>query len=304
MRERLGFVTNCLARRLEKGEPFEDLVLGFGRAGFAHVEIRDGGYLRASDFGEDLSALEALAERTGAADWKMICRRLHEPGGRAPAEPSAPDRSALERLRRFLTAARSLRLSYAIAHPWTRAPADLAADTAAIARAKMIAYLLGPEAARLRLVDLEAAAEPEPAVAAGNLRRYGALLPGLPVVLAVENARAPALTVLALAVRGGARLAYDAANDFDAAGAPLGSIEGFWSALRREQLASVHLKQRTAQGVTARLAGGYVDFQALVSRLAALGYAGDLLLEYAASDEPLEDALASRRYLAAGGAPW
>jgi sugar phosphate isomerase/epimerase len=301
VRERLGIVTNCLARRLEKGDAFEALILAFGREGFTQVEIRDGDYLRASDFGELLDGLEALMGGLAAADWKKLCRRLREPAAGGPVGEARRDQRLIERASRFLGASRPLVMSFATAHPWLSVPSDPAADSERIARAKRLAYLLCPEAPRLRLVDPAAAAPPSPAVAVANLKRYQALAPELAVGLAVENARFAAEAVLEIAVKAGVRLAYDEANCFAADGSPLGSSAAFWSAVHADQLASVHLKQKTAAGVAARLAEGWVDIPALLARLAERGYQGDLLLEYSATDQPLEDALASWRYLMAGG---
>ena len=117
------------------------------------------------------------------------------------------------------------------------------------------------------------------------------------MVFAVENARQPATFTLDLAVQGGAQLTYDEANTYQPDGTRLNTPEAFWSAVKMEHLTSVHFKQKTAEGVLSQVVDGFVDFRAIAHRLREGNYAGDLLLENTATDQPLVDAIRSREYL-------
>ena len=94
-----------------------------------------------------------------------------------------------------------------------------------------------------------------------------------------------------------ALLAYDEANSYRSDGTTLEAPTAFWSALAMRELTSVHFKQKAPAGVLPCLAEGFVDFAAILRRLRKKGFTGDLLLENAPSESPLEDALQSRAYL-------
>ena len=187
--------------------------------------------------------------------------------------------------------------SYAMSFQWLTRPEDAAADDRRIADAMKLAYLLNPSQPRLRLVSLEPVEEIDADTAASNLKRYRSLMPACPVTLAVENALHPAPLILRLALAGGVMLAYDEANNYRSDGTTLNTPDEFWQSARVEHLASIHLKQKSDQGVSARLGEGFVKIPALVDRLRSMDYSGDLLLEYKATENPLEDAIASRDYL-------
>ena len=70
-----------------------------------------------------------------------------------------------------------------------------------------------------------------------------------------------------------------------------------YQAVEVRDLTSVHFKQKNSQGILTQVKDGFVDFRAIIHRLAQEGYTGDLLLENAPSDQPLEDAIKSRDYL-------
>ena len=93
------------------------------------------------------------------------------------------------------------------------------------------------------------------------------------------------------------KLAYDEANTYGIDGIPVNPPEAFWDAVKIDSLASVHIKQKTAEGITPEICDGYVDFKAILGRLKTGGYDSDLLLENAPTDRPLEDAVKSREYL-------
>ena len=77
----------------------------------------------------------------------------------------------------------------------------------------------------------------------------------------------------------------------------LGNTKLFWESVEIRQLISVHLKQKNHVGVRARLGEGFVDLPVLLNRLLHLSYAGDWLLEYRATDQPIHDAIHSREVL-------
>jgi hypothetical protein len=113
----------------------------------------------------------------------------------------------------------------------------------------------------------------------------------------VENALYPAQEILDLARRAGVLVAYDEANNYLNDGSILNTPDEFWQAVRIENLASVHLKQKNDRGVSTRLEDGFVDLCAIVDRLQVAAYSRDILFENAPSDNPLEDAIQSRNYL-------
>lgn len=294
--EKLGIVTNIWTKRIDDGDRFEHLTRQFGDHGFKDMEVREGDYLRNSEFGALIGDVETAMGRYTDAQWKVICDAIWE--GRQDPAVAAGDRALFARVSAFVELARDLTLSYAMSHAWLAAPEDLEADSQKIIQAKKLAYLLCPANARLRIVGLApTGGKTDPQAAVENVERYRSLLPNCPMVFAVENSRQPATFTLDLAVQGGVLLTYDEANTYRDDGTPLNPPEAFWNAVRMENLTSVHFKQKTADGVLSQVSDGYVDFAAIGKRLVAGGYTGDLLLENTPTDQPLEDAIASREYL-------
>ena len=123
------------------------------------------------------------------------------------------------------------------------------ADAQQIIKSKKLAYLLCPKRPRLRLVDLETEGDIDEFAAIANLKHHAALLPDYPMIFAVENARQTATLTLKLAVAGGAKLTYDETNTYRANGTTLNPPDEFWSAVKIEDLTSVHFKQKTEDGV-------------------------------------------------------
>jgi len=290
MLSKLGIVTNIWAARLEAGDRFEDLLAQFSKNGFRYMEIRDGDYLRKSEFGQFLHGLESAMARYSDEQWRQICEGVE-------AIIKQEDQSTFKRFRSFSQLASDVEISYAMAHPWLDRYEETNADDAIIIQAKKLAYLLCPRAARLRLVDPEFSGEVDVSTAVSNLKRYSALLDRYPIVFAIENAKPPATITSDLSVQGGVMLAYDEANTYGTDGVPVNPPEAFWDAVKMDSLTSVHIKQKTADGVTSQIHDGYVDFKAIFARLKAGGYDNDLLLENAPTDQPLEDAIRSREYL-------
>jgi sugar phosphate isomerase/epimerase len=296
MFEKLGVVTNSWAKSMEDGNRFEDLVALFARNGFRHLEVRDGDYLRQSEFGRFIHEIEEAAAGYKHQDWQRICDEIHT-AKVTDAVGREEHRTVFDRLVNFFQMSQGVVFSYALSHPWLSRPADIEAENDHITRAIKLTYLLCPHQARLRLVALEPVDPVDGQTAISNLKRYGSLLPDYPVTLAVENALQPAPLILELAVAGGALLAYDEANNYQSDGSALNTPEEFWRAVKLEDLASIHLKQKASQGVLARLGDGFVDIAALIERLRDCGYSGDLLLEYLPTAEPLADAIESRTFL-------
>ena len=294
--EKLGIVTNIWTKRIDDGDRFEDLARQFGDHGFKDMEVREGDYLRNSEFGGLIGEIEAAMGCYTDDQWKAICDAIWK-GGQDPAV-TADDGDLFARVSAFVELARDLKLSYAMSHSWLGAPENLEADTQQIIQAKKLAYLLCPANARLRIVGLApTGGKADPQAAVANVERYRSLLPNCPMVFAVENSRQPATFTLDLAVQGGALLTYDEANTYRDDGTTVNPPEEFWSAVKMEDLTSVHFKQKTADGVLTQVSDGYVDFAAIGKRLVAGGYKGDLLLENTPTDQPLEDAVSSRVYL-------
>ena len=293
--KRLGIVTNIWTKRMEDGDRFEDLARQFGDQGFKDMEVREGDYLRNSEFGSLVGEIEASMGRYTDEQWKAICDAIWG-AGQDPAV-TAEDSALFARVSAFVEQARDLTLSFAMSHSWLSAPEDLEADTQQIIQAKKLAYLLCPANARLRIVGLAPTGGVDPQAAVANVERYRSLLPNCPMVFAVENSRQPATFTLDLAVQGGALLTYDEANTYRDDGTTVNPPEVFWNAVKMEDLTSVHFKQKTADGVLTQVGDGYVDFAAIGKRLEAGDYKGDLLLENTPTDQPLEDAVSSRVYL-------
>ena len=296
MFDKLGIVTNIWAHRLEAGDRFEDLEAVFRKNGFQHMELRDGDYLRHTEFGEFLGKIEAAMAHYSDDQWKTICDTL------ANIQPCGDllkpeDLSLFSKMGEFKEKTSNIVFSYAMAHPWHVLPENAEADNHRIVQAKKLAYFLYPDQARLRLVDPEFGGEVDTASTVANLKRYLGVLFNYPLILAVENAQKPATVTLDLALKGGVKLAYDEANTFGDDGEALNPPDAFWDAVGMDVLTSVHIKQRTAAGISTQIDDGYVDFRVILSRLKTGGYAGDLLLENAPTDDPLQDAIKSREFL-------
>lgn len=297
MFQQLGIVTNIWTKRLKRGDQFEDLIAQFSAHGFRHMEVRDGEYLRNSPFGHFIQEIERAMTRYTDAQWKEICD-IQWRDGDGDKLIREEDQELFVRVRHFIGKIKYLVLSYAMTYPWLSPPVDMEEDNQRIIQAKKLAYLLCPHQARLRVVDLTSTGEYSPPLAIANLQRYRSLLPSYPVVFAIENSESqPATVTLDLAVQGGVKLTYDEANTYRLDGTPLNEPEAFWKAVSMETLTSVHFKQKTAEGVLARVGEGFVNFAAIAQRLHAQEYAGDLLLENKPTDQPLEDAIQSREYL-------
>ncbi len=302
MFERLGIVTNIWAKEMEDGARFDDLMVLFGENGFREMEVREGDYLRNSEFGVLITALEEAMLVYSDNEFKSICDAVWN----GPTTTTTTDGFNLndtehvklfEELVDFVQKASGLTLSYAMSHPWLSAPHDIQADNQKIVIAKKLAYLLCPARARLRLVDLDTEGEIDENIAIDNLKRYNTLLPEYPTVFAVENARQSATLTLELAVTGSAKLTYDETNTYLADGTTINSPEEFWREVEMDDLTSVHFKQKTEVGVLSEVGDGFVDFKAIAHHLQSGNYTGDLLLENAPTTQSLTDALNSREYL-------
>ena len=292
MFEKLGIVTNIWAEEIENGVRFDDLMVEFGANGFKDMEVREGDYLRNSEFGELIQRIEAAMSAYTDTDFKVICNAVWT------GEPSQMEhRTLFEAFAVFAQKASGLTLSYAMSHPWLSAPTDSDADTQQIIKAKKLAYLLCPQRPRLRLVDLDTEGDVDESAAITNLKRYTALLPDYPMIFAVENARQTATLTLKLAVAGGAKLTYDETNTYRADGTTLNPPDEFWAAVKMTDLTSVHFKQKTEDGVLSEVGDGYVDFRTIAGHLKTRHYTGDLLLENTPTTRSLQDALRSREYL-------
>ena len=296
MYEKLGIVTNIWAKRMGSGDSFEDLASQFGENGFREMEVRDHNYLRNSAFGDMMREIEAAMGAYTDEGWKAICEALwHDTSWSELIK--VEHKSLFDKVSEFQRKMSDLTLSYAASHVWLAEPDDLHADNKRIIEAKKFAYLLCPHAARFRIVDVETDGNIDTEVAVANVQRHKSLLPSYPMVFAVEHGRQSATWTLGLARHSGCPLIYDQANTFRSDGTASNRPEDFWSTVRNEDLASVHIKQRTADGFSTQIADGFVDFKSILKHLTRLGYKGDLLIENTATDQPLEDALVSREYL-------
>ena len=292
MFEKLGIVTNIWSEEVENGARFDELMVEFGTNGFKDMEVREGDYLRNSEFGELVQQLEfAMSEYTDS-EFKTICDAVWNGQAHETKHPAL-----FEAVASFAEKASELTLSYAMSHPWLSVPNDKEADTQQIVSAKKLAYLLCPARPRLRLVDLDTEGEIDEAAAIANLKHYNALLPDYPMIFAVENARQTATLTLKLAVAGGAKLTYDETNTYRADGTTVNPPDEFWGAVKMTDLTSVHFKQKTEAGVLSEVGDGFVDFSAIAEHLKTQHYTGDLLLENTPTAHSLQDALRSREYL-------
>ena len=292
MFEKLGIVTNIWAEEIENGARFDDLMVEFGANGFKDMEVREGDYLRNSEFGQLIQNLESAMPAYTDAEFRILCDAVWT------GQPYQTQQVRLfEEIAVFTQKASGLTLSYAMSHPWLSRPIDREVDTHRIIKAKKLAYLLCPKRPRLRLVDLETEGDIDESVAVANLKHYNALLPSYPMIFAVENARQTATLTLKLAVAGGVKLTYDETNTYRADGTTVNLPTEFWNAVKMPDLTSVHFKQKTGAGVVSEVGGGYVNFRAIAEHLKIRHYAGDLLLENAPTVHSLRDALRSREYL-------
>ena len=292
MFEKLGIVTNIWAEEIENGARFDELMVEFGANGFKDMEVREGDYLRNSEFGQLIQELEAAMPAYTDAEFRTICdavwtERTYE----------SKHATLFKEIASFTEKASGLTLSYAMSHPWLSQPTDSEADTQQIIKAKKLAYLLCPERPRLRLVDLDTEGDIDESAAVANLKHYSAILPDYPMIFAVENARQTATLTLKLAVAGGAKLTYDETNIYRADGTTMNPPDEFWAAIKMTDLTSVHFKQKTEDGVLSEVGDGYVNFRAIAAHLKTRHYTGDLLLENTPTAHSLQDALRSREYL-------
>ena len=262
MFEKIGIVTNIWTEEINNGARFDDLMVAFGANGFRDMEVREGDYLRNSEFGELIQQLESAMLEYTDSEFRTICDAVWN--GQAQETKHS---SLFEAVASFAEKASGLTLSYAMSHPWLSAPNDEEADTQQIISAKKLAYLLCPRRPRLRLVDLNTEGEIDEAAAIANLKHYSALLPDYPMIFAVENARQTATLTLKLAVAGGAKLTYDETNTYNADGTTVNPPDEFWGAVEMEDLTSVHFKQRTEDGVLSVVGDGFVDFGAIAEHL-------------------------------------
>ena len=292
MFEKLGIVTNIWAEEIDNGARFDDLMVEFGANGFKDMEVREGDYLRNSEFGELVKQIESAMPAYTDAEFKGICDAVWT------EKPFQTEhRPLFEAFADFTRKAEGLTLSYAMSHPWLSTPTDSEADTQQIVKAKKLAYLLCPERPRLRLVDLNTEGDIDEPAAIANLKHYAALLTDCPMLFAVENARQTATLTLKLAVAGGTKLTYDETNTYRADGTTLNPPDEFWAAIKMTDLTSVHFKQKTEDGVLSEVGDGYVNFRAIAGHLKTRGYTGDLLLENTPTSHALQDAIQSRAYL-------
>ena len=292
MFEKLGIVTNIWAEEIANGASFDELMVEFGANGFKDMEVREGDYLRNSDFGQLIEELEIAMSVYTDAEFRTLCDAVWT------KQPYQTKHVTLfEAIAGFTQKASGLTLSYAMSHPWLSPPVDNEADTQQIIKAKKLAYLLCPERPRLRLVDLDTEGDIDASAAIANLKHYAVLLPEYPIIFAVENARQTATLTLKLAVAGGAKLTYDETNTYRADGTTVNPPAEFWSAVKMTDLTSVHFKQKTETGVLSEVGDGYVDFRTIAEHLKTRHYTGDLLLENTPTAHSLQDALRSREYL-------
>lgn len=299
MFERLGIVTNIWAKEIENGTRFDDLMVEFGANGFRDMEVREGDYLRNSEFGSLIKKLEEAMLDYTDAEFKTLCDAVWDSDFTIDGFDLKKTKHAalFKEIAEFAQKAAGLTLSYAMSHPWLSKSTNSEKDTQKIVVAKKLAYMLCPIRARLRLVDLDTEGEIDESAAIANLKLYASLLPEYPMIFAVENARQSAVLTLRLAVAGGAKLTYDETNTYLADGTTLNPPEEFWSNVKMDNLTSVHFKQKAEAGVLSEIGEGYVDFKTIKQQFQSKNYTGDLLLENAPTTHSLTDALNSREYL-------
>ena len=292
MFEKLGIVTNIWSEEIDNGARFDELMVEFGANGFKDMEVREGDYLRNSEFGGLIQRLESAMLEYTDAEFKTICDAVWTGQTDETKHPTL-----FEEVASFAEKVSGLTLSYAMSHPWLSSANDREVDTQQIVSAKKLAYLLCPARPRLRLVDPDSEGDINESAAIANLKHYNRLLPDYPMIFAVENARQTATLTLKLAVAGDAKLTYDETNTYRADGTTVNPPDEFWSAIKMTDLTSVHFKQKTEAGVLSEVGDGFVDFRAIAEHLKTRHYTGDLLLENTPTAHSLQDALRSREYL-------
>ena len=298
MLEKLGVVSNTWEKRLAAGDRFEDLTVEFCRNGFKHIEIRDGDYLRSTEMGRFFEKIESAMDRFSDAQWKTLCDNRNQPGA-FDHRFDARDMDLFHSIASFAKETAEAKFSYAMSHPWESRVDSIDADNRIITRALKLACLICPGSPRLRLVDTRFKGPVDQETAVSNLNRYRGLADHYCVEFCIENALLPATATLELARKGKARFVYDEANTYATDGTTLNPPGDFWNALDVGLLTSVHIKQKTAAGVSSVIGDGYVDFRKILGRLEKANYPGDLLIENAPSENPLEDAIRSRQTLLA-----
>jgi sugar phosphate isomerase/epimerase len=292
----IGIITNCWQMPLEKGASFDDLAIRFCAKGFNDIEIRDGDYLRTSSFAGLLGTIEETAKNYSNERWQRICDRIHQRDTWHELV-GEDDLEHFNKIERFIHRTNDAIFSLSMSHPWLSEPVDLAEDERKIETSIKTAYLLNPSRARLRLVSLEQADPLDRNAAVSNLKRYRKMAEASRVVFTVENAFRPAPLFLELARSGGVQLAYDEANNHHPDGTVFNTAEEFWKIVRIEELSSIHIKQKDETGLLPCLGEGLVDLRSLLRRLDEGGYRGDLLLEFAPTEDPLADAVSCREYI-------
>ena len=73
MFEKLGIVTNIWTQEIENGARFDELMVEFGANGFKDMEVREGDYLRNSEFGELVQQLESAMLAYTDTEFRTIC---------------------------------------------------------------------------------------------------------------------------------------------------------------------------------------------------------------------------------------
>ena len=133
MFEKLGIVTNIWAEEIENGARFDELMVAFGANGFKDMEVREGDYLRNSEFGELIQALEAAMPAYTDTEFKGICDAVWT------GQPYESKHTPLfDEVAAFTQKASGLTLSYAMSHPWLSPPIDSETDTQQIIQAKKL----------------------------------------------------------------------------------------------------------------------------------------------------------------------
>ena len=114
MFEKLGIVTNIWSAEIESGARFDELMVEFGANGFKDMEVREGDYLRNSEFGGLIERLESAMVDYTDAEYKTICDA--DLGQNNPTKRNMP--SLFTEIAAFIEKASELTLSYAMSHPW------------------------------------------------------------------------------------------------------------------------------------------------------------------------------------------
>ena len=141
MFEKLGIVTNIWSEEVGNGKRFDELMVEFGANGFRDMEVREGDYLRNSEFGELIQQIESAMSEYTDVEFRTICDAVWTGQTYETKHPTL-----FAEVASFAKKASGLTLSYAMAHAWLAAPNDREADTQQIISAKKLAYLLCPSA--------------------------------------------------------------------------------------------------------------------------------------------------------------